>query len=257
MSVLFPARMTKDRSKPILTRLLPAAVLGLCASLSLFGQAKSPPANFKDEGVFLVYQANRVIAVEEFSIEIDRSGIRAEGKTEFRVNPITKGSSSKSVAELRLDGSWGLVSYRWRQTQTGGRGAKIQVTFKDKMVQVAVSPAEGPRQKRKFILSPDVAILDNNFMHHYGLLLKRFDPKRGGWQMFQVFIPQQVEPGLVTVEAKAKEEVDLDLDGGRKARLNRYDIQSNSLKLTVWADDQGRLQRLSSPQQRIQIFRKR
>ncbi len=75
-----------------------------------------------------------MIAVEEFSIEIDRSGIRAEGKTEFWVNPITKGSSSKNVAELRLDGSWGLVSYRWRQTQTGGRSAKIQLSFKDKMV---------------------------------------------------------------------------------------------------------------------------
>ncbi len=55
MSDLFPARMTKDRAKPILTRLLPAAVLGLCASLFLFGQAISRPANFRDEGVFLVY----------------------------------------------------------------------------------------------------------------------------------------------------------------------------------------------------------
>ena len=255
MPDLFPARMTRVRLKPILTRLLPAAALGLCASLSLFGQAKSRPADFKDEGVFLVYQANRVIAVEQFSIRIDRSGIRAEGETDFRVNPITKSTSPKSVAKLRLAGSWDLVSYLWRQA--GGRGAKIQVSFKDKMVQVVVSPAGGPRQKRKFILSPDVAILDNNFMHHYGLLLKRYDPKRGGRQMFQAFIPQQVDPGLVTVEAKAQEEVSLDLDGGRKVRLNRYDIQSNSLKLTVWTDDQGRLQRLSSPQQRIQIYRKR
>ena len=78
MSDIFPARMTKDRSKPILTRLLPAAVLGLCASLSLFGPPLLERCGGVDHRPLLGDQAGFLRLLEERRPEYRKADFKVE-----------------------------------------------------------------------------------------------------------------------------------------------------------------------------------
>ena len=179
-------------------------ILTFLAPAFLPAQEASSSTTFKDRGVFEIQQSGRAAATETFEIQIKADRIRGKGEIEFAGR---SASARKGSADLLLNRSWNLLSYRW--VQDGPRKARIQVNYKKMLIELNISPPTGPHQVRKFLLRRDVAFLDDNFMHHFGLLVKRYDIAKGGSQMFQVLVPQQIRPGLMTVEALKKESVDL------------------------------------------------
>ena len=185
------------------------------------GAQESPPPTFsRDEGVYVVYRKGQVVASEEFRIVARGRTIEAQGKTEI-TNPANPSQKlPKTTAKLALDSSWNLSSYKWRQT--GRAQSRIDMTFNVNLIEVRIKWAGSKSQHRKFVLPANIVILDNNFMHHFALLLYRYDMARGGSQVFQIFVPQEVRPGLITVEFLGAETIEL---GGQSVSLGRYKVQ--------------------------------
>lgn len=234
-----------------------ASALGLLVAVSSFfvpprlGAQKSPPLTFsRDEGVYVVYRNGQVTANEKFRIVARGRTIEAKGETVV-TNPANSSLKlPKSTAELTLDSSWNLSSYKWRQT--GLKRSRIDLTFNGNLIEARVRRAGAKSQLRKFVLPANIVILDNNFMHHFALLLYRYDGARGGNQIFQVFVPQEVRPGLITIQFLGTETIELD---GQSILLGRYKVQTETLALDVWADENRQLRRLSFPAEGVEVIR--
>ena len=233
------------------------SVVGLLVAVSSFlvpprlaAQEPPPPTFSRDEGVFVVYRKGQVVASEEFRIVARGRTIEAQGETEI-TNPADPSEKlPKTTAKLALDSSWNLSSYSWRQT--GQAQSRVDLTFNVNLIEVRVNWAGTKSQLRKFVLPANIAILDNNFMHHFALLLYRYDIARGGSQMFQIFVPQEVRPGLLSVEFLGAETIEL---GGQSVSLARYKVQTEALAMDLWADETRRLWRISLPAQGIEVIR--
>ncbi|MEE8257386.1 MAG: hypothetical protein V3R60_05790 [Acidobacteriota bacterium] len=234
-----------------------ASALGLFVAVSILfvaprlGAQESPPPTFsRDEGVYVVYRNGQVMANEKFRIVARGRTIEAKGETTI-TNPANSSQTlPKSTAELTLDSSWNLSSYKWRQT--GLKQSRIDLTFKANLIEARVRRAGSKTKLRQFLLPANIVILDNNFMHHFALLLYRYDMARGGSQLFQVFVPQEVRPGLLNVQFLGTETIEL---GGQSVLLGRYKVQTESLALDVWADEKRQLRRLSFPAEGIEVIR--
>ncbi len=234
-----------------------ASALGLFVAVSSFfvpprlGAQESPPPTFsRDEGSYVVYRNGQVMANEKFRIVARGRTIEAKGETTV-TNPNNSSQMlPKSTAELTLDSSWNLSSYKWRQT--GLKQSRIDLTFKANLIEARVRRAGSKTKLRQFLLPANIVILDNNFMHHFALLVYRYDMARGGSQVFQVFVPQEVRPGLLNVQFLGTETIEL---GGQSVLLGRYKVQTESLALDVWADEKRQLRRLSFPAEGIEVIR--
>ena len=233
------------------------SALGLLVAVSSFlvpprlGAQESPPPTFsRDEGVYVVYRKGQVMASEEFRIVARGRTIEAQGETEITdpANPSQK--LPKTTAKLALDSSWNLSSYKWRQT--GQAQSRVDMTFNVNLIEVRIKWAGSKSQHRKFVLPANIVILDNNFMHHFALLLYRYDMARGGNQVFQIFVPQEVRPGLLTVEFLGADTIEL---GGQSVSLGRYKVLTNALAIDLWADEKRRLLRISVPAEGIEVIR--
>ena len=233
------------------------SAFGLLVAVSSFlvpprlGAQESPPPTFsRDEGVFVVYRKGQVVASEQFRIVARGRTIEAQGETEI-TNPANPSHKlPKTTAKLALDSSWNLSSYKWRQT--GLAQSRVDLTFNVNLIEVRVKWAGSKRPLRKFVLPANIVILDTNFMHHFALLLYRYDIARGGSQMFQFFVPQEVRPGLITVEFLGAETIEL---GGQSVSLGRYKVQTEALAFDLWADETRRLRRISLPADGIEVIR--
>ena len=70
--------------------------------------------------------------------------------------------------------------------------------------------------------------------------------------MFQIFVPQEVRPGLLTVEFLGADTIEL---GGQSVSLGRYKVLTNALAIDLWADEKRRLLRISVPAEGIEVIR--
>ena len=234
-----------------------ASALGLFVAVSIFfvpprlsAQESPPPTFSRDEGVYVVYRNGQVMATEKFRIVAGGRTIEAKGETTVTNPDNSSQTLPKSTAELTLDSSWNLSSYQWRQT--GPKQSRIDLTFKVNLIEARVRRAGSKSALRKFVLPANIVILDNNFMHHFAILLYRYDTARGGSQMFQVFVPQEVRPGLITIQFLGTETIEL---GGQSVLLGRYKVLTESIELDVWADEKRQLRRLSFPAEDIEVIR--
>jgi hypothetical protein len=80
-------------------------------------------------------------------------------------------------------------------------------------------------------------ILDNNFFHHYLILLYRVQPLQ---TLFSVFVPQDVREGSVSIRATGP---------------RTYDLEAGDVKLQATTDADGRLIRLAVPDKKVIVER--
>jgi len=237
-----------------LKRILPkplAAVI-LAAVIPLTGYAQSPPSTFDDQGTFIISQAGRLMGTEKFSIRSTSNQIQAQGEVTLRYEDSGRAVNIHTFPRLVLSSELEPVSYVWDEKSPDI--SHLEVDFRSSPARSVLKKSDGKRDVREFQLRPDVVILDNNIFHHYELLVRRYLRTPGGIQAFNGFIPQEALPGgLAVADAGTAEPKVL----GKQKGLRHLIVTTDTLRVDLWADDLGRLDRLLSPSAQLEVVRKK
>jgi hypothetical protein len=234
-------------------------VAALLAAAPLAGllppQATAPlavlPASLADRGTFEISAGGRQVGTESFEIKVHGNQIEAQGEAHLEIEKDGKKIEVRTTSNLLLDSKFDPLSYTW--SQKGTQSSQLSIDFRVDPVQVRYKTVGGQQDRRDFKLEKDVAILDDNVIHHYQLVLARYDATTGGTQAFRAFIPQDAAPGVVTLKALGSEPVTVD---GRSRRLQHFALTAEQAQISLWADDQGHLQLVTAPDAQFQAMRR-
>ena len=136
----------------------------------------------------------------------------------------------------------------------GPQSSRLEVDFSGKLARVRYKTISGNEDNRDFELPPDVVVLDDNVVHHYQLIIARYQAMGGGKQTFRVFVPQEALPSLLTVEDMGNAATAID---GVTANLRHLVITTDITHIDLWVDDQQHIERFSVPEAQLEAIRKR
>ena len=178
-----------------------------------------------ESGRFTIRQDGRTIGTERFTIQSTPSGYRVEGRTELN------GTPNAITSRMELDNNLNPTSYEY---SNGNGSIRIKVQAPSSELTIV---NQGSESSTDFKFPDSGSILDNNFFHHYILLLYRI---RGADQTFSVFVPQDMQVGQAHV---------------RSTGNRTYAVEVGDVKLEATVDGEGRLQRLSVPSAKVVVER--
>jgi hypothetical protein len=205
-----------------------------------------------DTGVFEIFLAGRPTGTETFKIHSSSSNVEAQAEIYLSVEKNGKTVVIRSFPDLILDPQLRPVTYTWNQK--GPQSSRLDVDFRGKLARVRYKTVSGDEDNRAFELPPDVAVLDDNVVHHYQLILDRYQGMGGGKQTFHVFVPQEALPGLITVQDLGSAPTTTE---GNTANLRHFQVTTDLAQIDLWADDQQHVQRVSVPGVQLEAIRKR
>jgi hypothetical protein len=209
------------------------------------GPAAATPAAVDDQGTFVLSRAGKQYGTEKFSIESHEGKIQAEGETQLREEGGSHSPLITTFSKLVLDSELHPLLYTW-STKVPKR-YNLFVDFTAPLAKCQLHQPDGKDDIREFQLAKDVVVLDNNVIHHYQLLVDRYERTSGGKQAFKAFIPQAAMPGELTVQDAGMQTLTL---AGTDQPLRHLVVLADNAEIDLWVDAQGRLQRLywSGPQ---------
>jgi hypothetical protein len=144
------------------------------------------------------------------------------------------------------------ISYDYRYT-TGDSGDSYNVVIKNDQITRTLNKGGRTSEITTEFLR-DMVILDHNVYHQYDYLIRKYDAKKGGRQLFADFIPVIGADIKLAVTFLGDEKLDLNKSvlPTKKYRIEFVDIWSGTLSM----DKDGRLVRLVVPPQDLQVVRK-
>jgi hypothetical protein len=144
------------------------------------------------------------------------------------------------------------VSYAYRYT-TGGTGDSYDVLVKDAQI-TRVLTKGGHTTESTMAIPINMVIVDFNVYHHYDYLIRRYDFKKGGRQIFANYVPiiGNDIPLAVTYLGNAEIPIEKGSLSTKNYKIEFVGIWGGSL----FADKDGRLVRLVVPAQDLEVVRK-
>jgi hypothetical protein len=183
------------------------------------------PAVVPESGRFTIRLNGQTIGTEEFSIRANNKGFVAEGKT------VLMGDPNPLISKMELDADLNPTTYEYSH----GKGSiRIRVEAQSSELTVVEN---GESSSTDFRFPKGATIVDNNFFHHYLLLLYRV---KGADQTFPIFVPQDMRVGQAHVRATAS---------------RTYSVEVGDVKLEATVDPAGRLLRLTVPAANVVVER--
>jgi hypothetical protein len=195
-----------------------------------------------DKGKFKILVNGQAMGKEEFEIASSGGNWVAHGNSEITApQGVTKVTGTLTA---RPDGT--PEHYDW-STQ-GAKKASATISF-NADVATAELHMDGARPyTQQFTFnSPMVVILDDNMYHQYQILAALYDMEKKGPQTFAVLVPQELTPGVVTVESLGKQDVD-----NKKMEELRVKTEDNEIDLYL---DGNKLMRLVAPAANAEVVR--
>jgi hypothetical protein len=175
---------------------------------------------------FTIRQNGQVIGTEEFNIKARGKGYFAEGRTQLQGDP------NALISRMELDENLIPTSYEYSH----GAGT-IRVRIDSKSSELIVTE-NGEASSTDFRFPTGASIVDNNFFHHYLLLLYRV--KGTSDKTISIFVPQDMLVGQAHVRATAS---------------RTYALEVGDVKLDAIVDAEGRLLRLTVPSANVVVER--
>jgi len=216
-------------------------------------QQTAAAANLDERGAYTISLHGRPIGTEKFSIRSVPEGIEASADIQLRVSQQGRNIALKSNTQLLMNSRFEPQTYSVRQS--GSPDFNLLVDFRSSPATSKLhASGQAEDDTRTIVLSKDVAILDDNVIHHYQILVDRFALKPEKRQTFAAYIPQEATPGTLTLEQLGKEEINLP---GGKRTLTHLVMKTELVQIHLWLDDENRLQRLYNPSQEIEAIRKK
>jgi hypothetical protein len=175
---------------------------------------------------FTIKQDGRTIGTEEFSIRPREKGFIAEGKTKLNADPNTL------TSRMELDENLVPVSYEY----SNGKGSIRVLVDKDRPSELTIVENK-EESSTNFRFPPGASIVDNNFFHHYLILLYRVKTAE---QVIPIFVPQDMQIGIARVKA------------GPNRTLS---VEVGAVKIDATVDEAGRMLRLAVPGSKVVVER--
>jgi len=180
-----------------------------------------------ESGHFNIYQDGKQIGTEEFSISQRSEGYLAIGHTQISVNNQTFDLRSR----MELDQQLKPTFYEF---QSKGNVVRLKV---GKPISDLEYSVDGKIQPHEVNFPGDGVIIDDNFFHHYLILLYRAGANR---TTLATFVPQQMTLGALTV---------------RPAGNRTFEIETSNVKMIATTDPDGRLVRITVPEAKVVVER--
>lgn len=196
-----------------------------------------------ERGRFRAFLDGQPVGVEEFSI--GRSGAEwvCRGTAEIQV-PGSGSQTVTSVLHLSVEGN--PVSYTW--TAKGQKKAGGSANFSASGARMDLQAEGNPPFTQEFQFeSGRIVVLDNNLYHQYALLARLYDWNAKGAQTFSVLIPQDLTPGIITVEWAGPQAID-------NTKYDVLRVKSSDLLIELYVAG-GRLMRLVAPDSKVEVRR--
>jgi hypothetical protein len=175
-----------------------------------------------EQGRFNIVKDGKKIGTEEFTVARRESNYTINGK--LTIGDLTISSRMELTEDLIP------VSY---EAATPGGAIRVKVASPLSELQTVVG---ADTSSADFRFPDRGVILDNNFLHHYLVLLYR---AQSGQNNFEVFVPQDMRVGTATV---------------RSTGPGMYDLQVGDVKMAT-TDADGSLIRLTVPSANVVVER--
>ena len=199
-----------------------------------------------ESGVFAIRANGSALGNERFQIRRNGSGWEVAGELQLQ---IPGGPKVSETSTLRMDAEWRPASYERRQ-QSPQKGT-LTVAFSPEGSRLSSSTDAGS-QDQIYLLPKEVVVLDTNFFHQYSVLLRQFNMEQAGLQRFNVFVPQEATPSLISLTLVARETLPV---GGTPVELLHFRAATEDIQLEIWATEQRQIQRIEIPQAKLEIVR--
>ena len=177
----------------------------------------------QEQGRFTITKDGNRVGTEEFSVSRRGAGYIIEGTT-------TIGEMVKT-SRMELDEKLATISY-----EASSREGTIRLKVTQPVSELE-SVAAGKTSSVDFRFPQGGVILDNDFFHHYLILMYRVQT---GQTSFSVFVPQDSRVGAATV---------------RNTGARSYELQVGDVKLEATTDAAGVLTKLSVPSANVVVQR--
>jgi hypothetical protein len=184
-----------------------------------------------DKGKFSLLLEGKQIGHEDFEIAPAGAGWLAHGTTTIKSD---KGQETK-------------VAYNWTAQTDKTNSAKILFANGIAKITLEMQGARPFEQDLSFG-SPLVAVLDNNLYHQYAVLARVYDWSKRGAQQLPVLIPQELTPGMITVESTGSAS-----SGGKSYEGLR--VTTSDLEILLLLDSNHKLMRLEVPSAKVAVVR--
>ena len=172
---------------------------------------------------FNISKDGRKIGTDEFTVSMQGMNYMIDGK-------VTIGDVTIS-SQMQLNDKLVPISYE-ASSPEGAMRVKIESPISE--LQTIVG---GETTSADFRFPDGAVILDNNFFHHYLVLLYR---AQGGQNNFSVFVPQDKSIGTAVV---------------RSTGPRAYDIDVGDVKMKATTDAEGKLIKLTVPAANVVVER--
>jgi len=176
-----------------------------------------------EQGRFTIFKDGKRMGTEEFSVARRGSGYVVEGKTTIGNDIIS--------SQMELNEKLSVTSYR-----ASSHEGSIQLKVTPPVSELQ-SIVQGETSTADFRFPEGGVILDNNFFHHYLILLYRV---QAGQSSFSVFVPHDLRVGAATVRA---------------AGPRTYDLEVGEVKLQATIEADGSLTKLTVPAANVVVQR--
>jgi len=204
--------------------------------------SNSAPAFAPEKGRYKILVNGQQVGKEEFEIGASGGDWLVRGNAEIQGPQGTTKVTGR--LDLKPDGT--PLRYEWSAQGAKKASASIEFTGVNANVELRLEGARPYTQTFTFT-SPHVAVLDNNLYHQYAVLAHLYDWDAKGAQTFAVLVPQDMAPGMVTVESLGKQEV-------AGAKLEELRVRTEDLELDLYLDGQ-KLVRIVAPASNAEIIR--
>jgi hypothetical protein len=175
-----------------------------------------------ETGQFNIVQDGKKIGTEQYSVTKIQTGYRIEGRTTL----------DNISSKMEVDENLVPTFYEY----TKGQGT-IRVRINNPLSELESTAPGAQPETIDFRFPERGIILDNNFFHHFLILMYRF---QSGDRMFSVFVPQDMRVGSASI---------------RPTGPRSFDLEGGDVKLQATTDADGRLMRLTVPDAKVVIER--
>jgi uncharacterized protein len=233
-------------SHTIAGALILASAIGLGAQ-----QAPQPPTLDRSATIYTVFLGQRALGREEVTVRRQADGwiIRGTSQVGPPVEIVTR------LAEIRYTSEWHPIAMTIEGT-VRGQETSIKTSFADGQAESQIALAGAEPTKKSDKVSADPVVLPNAFLGSYAALSHRLVGKKTGDGLRAYIAPQtEIE---VRVDGTFAERIETP---ARPIAATRYALTfattgpSGALQVSVWADADGTLLRLSVPAQNLEIAR--
>jgi hypothetical protein len=196
-----------------------------------------------DKGKFRITVNGQLVGKEEFQIGPSGGNWVAHGSAQVQTPQGT--SHVTGTLNIRSDGS--PQRYEW--STEGAKKAAATVVFEGVTANIALRLDGAKPFTQQFTFnSPRVVVLDNNLYHQYSILAYLYDWGKKGVQSFSVLVPQEMTPGMVTMESLGKQ------SGGGSAQLDELRVKTEDNEIDLFLDG-PKLMRVLAPSANAEIVR--